>query len=87
MFAPGLLLDGNTFARTLNGRLLVENEQWALEGDLDLADVTITNNVIVTEGTTDPPIGVVSGSTNVTCRNNTWQRGGEKISLGGCHVQ
>jgi hypothetical protein len=84
--ASGMLVDGNTFARTLNTGLHVENEQWALEGDLDLANITISNNVIVTQGSNAPTIDVLSGSANVTCRNNVWQHGGKNRSLDGCHI-
>jgi hypothetical protein len=82
--ASGAVVEGNVFARTLNGGLHVESEQWALEGDEGLANITISNNIIVsgTSKSNFKPIDVMSGSTNVVCRNNVWQRNGKNVSLG-----
>eukprot|EP00039_Didymoeca_costata_P022324 m.346511 g.346511 ORF g.346511 m.346511 type:complete len:524 (+) comp29445_c0_seq1:164-1735(+) len=75
----GLVLENNIFNRSLNSVLHVENEQWALEGDVGITNVSIKDNVFF-EGTID----VMSGSANVVCYNNTFVVNGHQAVKNTC---
>lgn len=80
--ASDLVLDANVFERSLNGGLHVESEEWALEGAIVIANVSITNNVVV--GNHEAGVDVMKSAVNITCHNNTWVVGQTRTTLQHC---
>jgi hypothetical protein len=81
--ASGMVVDSNMFGPSLNGGLHVESEVWALEGDMGVTSVSISNNLIVVDRPSSAcgGIDVMTGLQNVSCRNNTFVVDGVRRTL------